>query len=78
MACGIDREPVSPANRVGILPATNAMQSYVRTGDWRPYVRALLIEDGADPEIARQIWADLHPPRRRVRDDLSATEWVRA
>jgi hypothetical protein len=68
MARGIDREPMPPANRVGIALAANAMQSYVSTGDWRaPYVRALLIEVGAVPEIPTQIWADLHPPRRRAR-----------
>jgi hypothetical protein len=68
MACGIDREPMPPANRVGIVSTTNAMQSYVRAGDWgAPYVRGLLIAVGAGPGIPTQIWALLHPPRRRAR-----------
>ena len=55
MPRGIDREPMSPEHRVGIVPATNAMRSYVRTGDWRaPYVRALLIAVGADPRSRRR------------------------
>jgi hypothetical protein len=69
MACGIDREPPVTGESRG-HPAGHQCSGAYR-GLARPYVRALLIEVGADCEIPTQIWPELQPPprRTRVRDD---------